>query len=233
MGTRKGVRQVSASSYELTFQFNGVRCREKIKLPPSKANHAYLVKLRGEILNAIERGTFDYAEFFPNLPRAKVLSKIPGKAMPLEGVLEGWLKRARGEVALSTYRTYEKAVRNNLIPAFGHMALADIRKSDVRNWASGLDCSRKRVSNLLTPLRQVLADAYDDDLIPKNPLYGWTYKKKDESGAQADPFTPEELARTFASTNQCWREHPLGGLSVGPQGRFNGATYLRQVDSRG
>lgn len=116
--------------------------------------------------------------------------------MPLETVLEAWLKRVRGEVETSTYRTYEKAVRNNLIPAFGHMALADIKKSDVRNWASGMTCSRKRISNILTPLRQVLADAFDDDLIPKNPLYGWTYKKKtNESGAQADPFTPEELAR--------------------------------------
>ena len=56
MGRRKGVRQVSASSYEISFQLNGIRCREKIKLPPSKINFDHLVNLRGEILNQIERG---------------------------------------------------------------------------------------------------------------------------------------------------------------------------------
>lgn len=64
-----------ASSYEISFQLNGVRCREKIRLPPSKINLDHLVNLRGEILNKIERGTFDYVTYFPKSARAKTLAK--------------------------------------------------------------------------------------------------------------------------------------------------------------
>jgi len=195
MGKRKGVRQVSASSYEISFQLNGVRCREKIKLPPSKINFEHVVNRRGEILNQIERGTFDYAQHFPDSPRAKTLSTVPGRAITIEAALEGWLKRAKSEVEKSTYIGYGKSVHNRLIPAFGHISLADITKSDVRNWASGLACGRKSVSNMLTPLRQVLADAFDDDLINKNPLHGFTIKKKGDNRVEPDPFTPEELSR--------------------------------------
>jgi len=201
MGTRKGVRKVSASSYEISFQLNGVRCREKIKLPPSKINLEHVINLRGEILNQIERGTFDYADYFPKSPRAKTLSKIPGRSITIESALENWLGRARTEVQKSTYTTYRKDVHNNLIPAFGHLSLADITKSDVRNWVSGKTCSRKRVCNILTPLRQVLADAFEDDLIPKDPLFGYTPKKKGEKKPPPDPFTPEEMSRILAEAD--------------------------------
>lgn len=201
MGKRKGVRQVSASSYEVSFQLNGVRCREKIKLPPSKINFEHVVNLRGEILNQIERGTFDYAEYFPDSPRARTLSKVPGHAITVEAALEDWLNRAKTEVQKSTYIGYEKSVHNNLIPAFGQMTLAQIKKSDVRNWASGFECSGKRISNMLTPLRQVLADAFDDELITKNPLYGWTVKRKGDKKPQPDPFTPDELGRILTNAD--------------------------------
>lgn len=193
MGQRKGVRQVSTSSYEISFQLNGVRCREKVKLPPSKANFNYLVNYRAEILNAIERGTFDYAEFFPDSPRAKTLSKIPGRAMPVGEALDTWLDRVESEVKKSTYRDYRRSVLFHLMPAFGDMILAQITKSDVRNWAAGLNCTKKRLSNLLTPLRQVLSDAYDDELIDKDPLHGWTPQRKGRQKTGADPVAPEGL----------------------------------------
>ena len=134
-------------------------------------------------------------------PRARTLSKVPGHAITLESALEAWLRRAKTEVQKSTYIGYEKSVHNNFIPAFGQMTLAQITKSDVRIWASGFECSGKRISNMLTPLRQVLADAFDDELIPKNPLYGWTVKRKGDKRPQPDPFTPEELGRILTNAD--------------------------------
>lgn len=201
MGYRKGIQQVSASSYEISFQYKGIRCRERIRLQPTKLNFDYVVNLRGEILNQIERGSFDYAQFFPDSPRARTLSDVPGRAITFEEALENWLRRAKSEVQKSTYIGYEKSVHNDLIPAFGHMTLAQLKKSDVRNWASGLTCSGKRISNMLTPLRQVLADALDDDLITKNPLFGWTVKKKGDKKPQPDPFTPEEISKILTNAD--------------------------------
>ena len=195
MGQRQGVRQVSTSSYEISFQLNGIRCREKIRLPPSKTNFNYLVNYRAEILNSIERGTFEYAEFFPDSPRAKTLSKIPGRAISVGEALDAWLDRVESEVEKSTFRDYRRSVLFHLIPAFGDMTLAQITKTDARNWAAGLNCTKKRLSNLLTPLRQVLSDAFEDGLIDKDPLHGWTPQRKGQRKPGADPFTPEELER--------------------------------------
>ena len=143
MGQRQGVRQVSTSSYEISFQLNGARCRERIRLPLSKRNFNYLVNYRAEILNAIERGGFDYAEFFPDSPRARTLSKSPGRAIPIGEALDAWLDRVESELEKSTYRDYKRSVLFHLVPAFGDMTLAQITKSDVRSWASGLDCTKK------------------------------------------------------------------------------------------
>lgn len=198
MGRGSGVRQVSASSYELSFVYQGQRCREKIKLPPSKANLEYLVRFRAEILNAIERDTFEYGKFFPNSPRAKRMSKIPGLSITVAEALEYWLKQIKPEVEKSTFYDYEKSVFNFLIPAFGTLYLSDINKSDVRAWAAGLDVSQKRLSNLLIPLRRVLADAFDDDLVEKNPLHGWTLKRKGTTKSEPDPFIPQEIEKILA-----------------------------------
>ena len=195
MGQRQGVRQVTISSYEISFQLNGVRCRERISLPPSNTNLNYLVNYRAEILNAIERGTFEYSDFFPDSPRARRLSKSPGRVVLISDALDAWLDRVKLELEKSTFRDYKRSVLFHLVPAFGHMTLAQITKSDVRSWASGLNCTKKRLSNLLTPLRQILSDAFDDDLIDKNPLHGWTPKRKGQQRPGADPFTPEELDR--------------------------------------
>ena len=58
MGRGPGVRQVSASSYEISFVYEGERCREPIKLPPSKRNFEYVKRRRAEILNPFL--TFSY-----------------------------------------------------------------------------------------------------------------------------------------------------------------------------
>ena len=60
MGSRTGIRAASASSILIYFTYRGVQCRERLKLPPTNANLNYAANLRGEILNKIALGTFDY-----------------------------------------------------------------------------------------------------------------------------------------------------------------------------
>ncbi len=71
---RTGVRAVSASSIEISFVYQGKRCRERIKLKPTPANLKRAERHREAILDAIERGTFDYATTFPNSKQARLLS---------------------------------------------------------------------------------------------------------------------------------------------------------------
>lgn len=66
---RKGKR---GGSIRLRFFYRGVECRETLKLEPTRANLLYAERLRGEVLNAIARGTFNYPDFFPESGRGVI-----------------------------------------------------------------------------------------------------------------------------------------------------------------
>ena len=61
-----------ATTLRISFYYRGVRCFETLKIEATSANLKYAERLRGEILNAIERGTFSYPDYFPNSKRAQI-----------------------------------------------------------------------------------------------------------------------------------------------------------------
>ena len=193
-GRRTGVRKASASSIQVDFTYKGMRCREKIKIIPTKANLAWAERRRGEVLNAIERGTFVYSEFFPDSKKAKILSPI-GYIRTVGQALDLYLQSAKTELQRSTWLDYKNSVRNKLQPAFGSIPLSQLTRAEIKAWVSTQNVSVKRIANVLLPLRATLADATADGLITLNPLYGWTPKKKAgrEAKESVDPFTPEEI----------------------------------------
>ena len=200
MGRGTGARTASRTSIEISFYFKGVRCRERLKLTPTKANLRYAENLKGEIENAIAKGTFDYAQTFPNSNRAKMFAKVAGDVTPVRQALETWLKGVEPQVARSTFIDYRNIIRNHLIPAFGELKLSELSRAHVKEWAAEKAATRKRIANMLSPLRQTLADAVDAEHIGKNPLHGWTYRKREAVKVtdDIDPFTLEEQAAIIA-----------------------------------
>ncbi len=55
----RGVKAASASSIEITFQYQGIRCRERIPLKPTPANLRRAEQHKAAIEHAIATGTFD------------------------------------------------------------------------------------------------------------------------------------------------------------------------------
>ena len=53
---REGAR---GARIRLVFSWNGERRRETLDVPATQANIKYASRLRAEVLNAIERGSFD------------------------------------------------------------------------------------------------------------------------------------------------------------------------------
>ncbi|WP_051149876.1 site-specific integrase [Methylohalobius crimeensis] len=60
------------------------------------------------MLDAIERGTFDYSVTFPNSPRAVLFSHEPGAAMTLSKYLDRWLIDIRPSLKASTFTIYKR-----------------------------------------------------------------------------------------------------------------------------
>lgn len=189
-----GVKKASESSIQISFTYRGVECRERVRLKPTPANLKRAEQWRATVLLSIEQGTFVYSQSFPNSPNAAKFAEYKGEVQTAGDYLEAWLKRQEKHLKASTYDGYRKIVNYHLIPEFGRIRLADLKRTTVRDWLDKLDCTNKRLANIQSVLRKAFDDAVDDELIAANPLYGWTYRKQEgpKEEDDIDPFTPDE-----------------------------------------
>ncbi len=209
MGGKKypGVRAISESSIEIDFYYRGQRCRERISLKPTPINLKKAAQHRAAILNAIDNDTFDYSFTFP---KSKNAYKLAPTKYTVRTYLTEWLANKKPTIKASTYQDYARTFINLVIPQFGGKLLHALIRSDIRTWVATLNCTNKRMANILSPLRAALQDACIDGLIQSNPLQGWTYRRNDPPVTKhhIDPFTEDEQheiinTATGQIKNQC------------------------------
>ena len=192
----RGVKGASASSIEITFMYNGIRCRERIPLKPTPANLKRAEQHRAAVLYAISDGSFDYKKTFPESLNARKFSK-PGEMRLVEEYLEQWLADQKPRLKASTYQGYRKVVASDLVPMFGKLLLSEVTRKLVKEKLRTKATTNKTLSNVQSVFRKALTDAADDyELIEANPLAGWTFKNKDAIPTEddIDPFTADEQA---------------------------------------
>lgn len=192
---RTGVVAVSESSIQISFTFKGIHCRERLKLQPTPANLKRAEQHRAAILHAIAHGTFDYAITFPDSERRFLFAETKGAGHKLEDWLETWHERLKKHIKTSTWDGYRKIIYHTIIPAIGTIYLDELKRADIRAMLDKMtEASNKRLANVQSVLRLALKEAVDDDLLDVNPLYGWTYQRKEapKTKDEIDPFTREE-----------------------------------------
>jgi len=127
-GSQKLSRGVRVKRYasgkqaiEIQFQYRGVTCKEVLSRlnPDRKSDQRYAVNLKAEVENAIERQTFQYAEYFPNSKRAGLFGQPVAKATIRE-LLTDWLKDVEKTHPHSTYRCYRKSCQAHLPRVWRH-----------------------------------------------------------------------------------------------------------------
>ena len=140
---RTGAKVASASSIEISFSYKGKRCREKLKLKPTPANLKRAERHRSSIIEAIDNGTFEYQVTFPNSKNAIRFSKYTGANTTIKRYMNDWIESKEPEIKASTYASYERIVRNQILPGFGHLKLTELTRIDVKRWCKSMDCSLK------------------------------------------------------------------------------------------
>lgn len=185
------------TTLRINFYYNGVRCYETLKLEATAANLKYADRLRGEILNAIERGTFCYTDYFPNSNRAHLFGHGK-KKITIGKLLHEFLEDAKLTKEASTYRGYKKICDTHLLPMFEKIEIHNLQPAVIRKWIQSLHCTTKTVSNILIPLRAVIEQALVDQYIKENPLNSIIIDKllsKDtkRSDYKPDPFSVDEI----------------------------------------
>jgi integrase len=200
MGRGTGVSAASRSSIAISFEYRCRRCREKIRLPPNAANLKFVENLKARIQHEIAIGTFDYAAHFPNSKHARRLALTPARTVTVGELLTEWLKYVKPQLQPETFEDYSEYVRNVWAPKFGTMLLSQFALVDVARWIAEQSTSKKRILNLLTPLRQALRYAVSPaKLLLTDPLAGVTVRRPPViKESDIDPFTKAELDAILA-----------------------------------
>lgn len=191
-----GVRAVSETTIEISFMYNGKRCRERVKLEPSPANLKRAEQHKGAIEFAIAHGTFDYAKTFPNSKRAGQVSEVPSARMPFAKYFDLWLAQNSPRFKTSTAKTFYFQGQR-IKEAVGHIPLGELRRRHLREWYSQQSGVKNRTFACLTSIvRNVIGQACEDELLEENPFKGWNFKGKEEQGEEyiVDPFSAAEQA---------------------------------------
>lgn len=181
----------------IQFYYQGVQCRETLKLEPTPSNIKYASRLRSEIINAIERGAFSYADYFPDSKFARRFGHLPTN-ITIGELLNEFVEEAKATREYSTYIGYKRICDHHLIPYFGMIGIQDLKPAFIRKWIKSLNVTAKTVSNLLIPLRAVIDQALNDEYIKTNPLDRIVInkllnKESSKSDFKVDPFNRDEI----------------------------------------
>jgi len=180
---------VRGNSIVIDFYYQGQRCREALKIKPTKANLNFAKHKRSAILHEIGIGIFDYSKHFPKSRRAVTLGKASNKTVA--EALREFLLISQRTCAPSTSRDYQSAVSHHLNPAFGDFLLRNLTATQVKVWMSGLTISAKRIKNILVPLRGALRSAFQDGIINRD--VSAQIPSIPHRTREPKPFTPQEI----------------------------------------
>lgn len=210
MGRGSGVRTASKTSVQIDFRFQGQRCRERVKVDPASSSSVkYAAGLKARIEHEIAIGTFDYAQHFPDSRRARRFARNPADIVTVGDLLTEWLKTVRAELEPETYGDYAEYVARTWRPRFGKLRLSDLTLARVNDWISEQGSSKKRILNLLTPIRQAIRYACGPaKLLKADPLAGLEVRRPNLVREDViDPFSAAEVGAAAAHL-----ESPIANL---------------------
>ena len=195
----------SGQRMQLAFTYKGVKCREQLIIPITKANIKYGANLLGEMQNKIERKTFNYAEYFPNSSKLKLFGIQIDKSKRVIDYLDEYqmacLKRGLSPSTIEGYRKLKLSVKD-----LHEIAVVDLTPATLKAYVTGSGNAPKTLRNKFSYLRSALAEAVTEGLVPLNPIDTIklsNYVSKDNkvqlSGTHndIDPFTPNEIQAIY------------------------------------
>jgi len=197
---RTGVLKGSANSIVITFTYQGILCRPRVRGKPTDANLAKAKRFRESILFSIEQGTFDYASTFPNCKQRYKFEL--GGSTKFKPYLNRWHKEhlADSDLQDATENT-NSGIVNRLNEKLGKYYLAEITPDLIQkffkkktNPITGKNISTKTINNYLSVLRPALQNAVNKKLLKENPVNSFEVKGTASKNKEAiEPYSYQEM----------------------------------------
>ncbi|WP_074921451.1 site-specific integrase [Delftia lacustris] len=188
----------TGSRIQIAFTYEGRECREMLPVGPvNKSSIQRAAVLREDIRAKIKSGDFDYAEHFPDSPRAGVSRKKAGLMRALlQKQLETYERQVQnGQLSPSTYNGYAKVINGERMKHWHEVQASDVTPSMLREWITEMDCTSKAIRNMLIPLRSVFEDALNDGLIEFDPFERIALTKLIRQTSRASDYVVQPFTR--------------------------------------
>lgn len=198
----KGIK-ANNSSITISFTYNDIRCRETVKVKPTKASLQEMVRKRNAILYEIEFGKFDYLKHFPNSKKASQLTSLQANRMTINQMINNWFIRTQDQWEYSTKRGYISKINNHIEPNFGHIYVSEFKPSLFKDWGvnakkknTNMPLSGKTKNEVRSILRSAFQELYIDEIIDCNPID--RIKRFKHIKKEPEPFNTNERDKILA-----------------------------------
>lgn len=184
------------SSISISFTYNDVRCRETVKVKPTKSSLKEMARKRDAILYEIEFGKFDYLKHFPNSKRAKLLTSAQANSITIKEMINEWFKRTQDQWEYSTKRGYISKITHHIEPNFGHICVSEFKPSLFKDWGATSTLSGKTKNEVRSIMRSAFQELYIDEVIDCNPID--RIKRFKHIKKEPEPFNADEREKILA-----------------------------------
>ena len=223
------------------FRYRNERCREQTLLPDVPANRERVQKLVSRMEKAMLNGSFRYADFFPNSPRAAevatttadVTTPLPVAPPAPEATVSPVFREFAGvwfdESVPRWRKRHEEAIQatldNLILPRLGAKRLGEISRADLLAFRAGITkraghgggtLSNKRINKIMSILASVLNEGCDRHGITSPSRMIKPLKQK---RTEVFPFTFDEVNLIIDKVRKDYRNYltlrMLSGLRTG------------------
>ncbi|EMU8846939.1 site-specific integrase [Proteus mirabilis] len=205
----------------ITFTYKGVLCREPLsRLTIDNKNIKYAERLLAEIQNNIEKGTFNYAKYFPNSKKL-MLFGANNKIKSIVDYLDEYLTICETRnLSPSTIGGYKKC--KSALSDLHKLQVTSLTPAIIKSWIQKQSTSLKTIRNQLSFLRSAIDEAITDGAISINPVSlvsASRYQSKDsstESSYIVDPLSPKEVSALLLSAKyEQWKNLFMFAINTG------------------
>jgi integrase len=141
---------------------------------------------------------------------------------------ERWAKITRKRVKTSTFRGYQIAMNAYILDRFGNVPISRISYIDIEEFITDLDCSNKRINNLLVPLRGVFKLAHRSGFIENN-IMSMVENRKIEK-PKISPLSIEEVDHFLECVQSFYRPFFVVAFFTGMRAGEMSALKWKNVD---
>ncbi|MEJ1360587.1 MAG: DUF3596 domain-containing protein [Candidatus Sedimenticola sp. (ex Thyasira tokunagai)] len=158
-------------SIQIDFRYEGVRCRETLKLSPFQKQHVEFASNKlAAIKYEIATGTFNYAEHFPGSRRAAHFGHTVLNNITVGELVDWYYEQIKGRLTKSTRKSYENYIKNHIKPGIGNIMARKLKASQVKQWLINALSKPKSKNSWLALLKPAFRAALGDELIDRNPM---------------------------------------------------------------